>query len=97
MNPTFGVGLRKHIFKYNNDNTIAMIKNDIINQLKLWEPRVIAEKTEVARSGASSQSGDILAETSQHMNKLNLTVVLTTIYGTTATVEITDNDISKIV
>jgi len=91
MNPRFGLGLRRYMFQYNNDNTIAMIKDKLVEQLRMWEPRVIPEKTEVVRSAENSGlSGNAI-----NNNNLSLTVTLTTIYGVTGTVEINETDLSN--
>lgn len=95
MTPNFGVGLRKYMFTYNNDNTIAMIKDALIEQLRIWEPRVVAEKTTVTRGrSVGIQSNQ---EYSDHMNKLDLVVKLTTIYGNEVSVEVNENDVSGLV
>ena len=94
MTPNFGVGLRKYMFTYNNDNTIAMIKDALIDQLRIWEPRVVAEKTIVTRG---RNIASIESNISDHMNKLELTVKLTTIYGNEISVEVNENDILGLV
>ena len=76
MNPNFGVGLKKYLFKYNNDNTIAMIRDELIAQLKLWEPNVLADETTITRNPSSL--GNDVTSVSEAMNELNLTVTLKT-------------------
>ena len=76
MNPRYGVGLRKYLFQYNNDNVIAMIKDNIIDQLRLWEPCVDPDKTRVERGLAYTGSA-----VGVNPDVLELTVTLTTIYG----------------
>ena len=80
MNPTFGVGLKRFMFQYNNDNVIAQIRDRLIDQLRLWEPCVEAEKTTVVRGLV--YSGQSAQETAAETNQLNLTVTIYTIYGT---------------
>jgi len=79
-NPTYGVGLKRYMFQYNNANIIAQIKDRIIDQLTLWEPCVDAQKTEVVSgllyTGNSSSATD-------NPNHLKLTVTLHSIYGDT--------------
>ena len=84
MSPTYGVGLKKYLYTYNNDNTIALIKDNIIQQLRLWEPCVIPEKTEVQRG--LLYTGE--AEGMQDPNHLKLTVTLVSKYGDKLTVEV---------
>lgn len=48
MNPEFGVGLKRHIWQYNNSNQEAIIKDRIIDQLRIHEPCVDAEQTRIA-------------------------------------------------
>lgn len=84
--PTFGVGLKRYLFQYNNDNTRAMIKDRIVNQLDLFEPCVDAQGTEFIDSLPFTGSGDNV----QNYNKLELTVGLKTIFGDTVAVNMTD-------
>ena len=76
MVPNFGLGLRKYMFTYNNDNTIALIRDKLIEQLRLWEPSVIPEETKVER-GLQYTGGDT-EESAVDINHLKLTVTLTT-------------------
>jgi len=84
MNPTYGVGLKKYMFQYNNENTIAIIKDNIIQQLRLWEPCVIADETVV--TPGLLFSGD--SDPHQDYNHLKLTVILRSKYGEELTVEV---------
>jgi len=83
MSPTYGVGLKKYLFTYNTDNTLAMIKDNIIEQLRLWEPCVIPEQTEVQKGLLFSGDTD-----ATDVNHAKLTVVLKSKYGDTLTVEV---------
>jgi len=85
MNLTYGVGLKRHLFKYNNENERALIKDRIIEQLKLWEPCVDAEKT--VFSDGLLYTGDPNT-IGQDSNQLNLTITLITTYGDTLTVDL---------
>ena len=95
--PRFGVGLRKHIFKYNNDNVIALIKDDLIEQLRMWEPGVIPEETTVERSGNNHPDPNNLEVTSKEMNTLELYISVKTIYLQTVDLTITSADFESIV
>lgn len=88
MEPSFGVGLRKYVFQYNNDNVLAQIKDKIIEQLTLWEPCVEPEATEVTRG--LEYTGDI--DRQDNLNILMLTVKLKSIYGQSITVDIHQSD-----
>lgn len=90
MNPSYGVGLRRHLFKYNTDNEVAIIKDRIIEQLRIWEPCVNPDATKVERGlkytgmTDSDQVGDI--------NHLKLTVTLETIYGDQLSITLDNSD-----
>ena len=87
MNPTFGVGLKRFMFQYNNENVIAQIKDRLVDQLRMWEPCVDAEKTTVVRGLIYSGESPLVSATES--NSLNLTVTVYTIYG--AKLDITIN------
>lgn len=87
MNPTYGVGLKRHLFKYNTENERAIIKDRIVQQLKLWEPEVDADKTEFA--DGLLYTGD-QNSIKQDYNQLNMTITLRTIYGDTLTVDLSE-------
>ena len=95
MTPNFGVGLRKHLFKYNNDNVIALIRDELIDQLRLWEPGVIPEETTVVRGLQYSEDASSAKTISEKMNTLNLTITLTTRYMQQVSFQLTDEDISN--
>lgn len=86
--PTFGVGLKRYLFQYNNENTKAMMKDRMVDQLRLFEPCCDAAATEFADGLLFSGSNDTI--TSQPFNRLEMTAALRTIYGDTAKVDITD-------
>lgn len=95
MNPTFGVGLRKYMFTYNNDNTIAHIKEELIEQLKLWEPAVIPEETRVEPGLQYTADPAEPLKALNRSNQLLLTITLTTAYMKQVTVNIMSNDLQK--
>lgn len=96
LSPNFGVGLKKYMFSYNNDNTIALIRDKLVEQLKMWEPAVIADKTEVTR-GLNYSKGYDSTDVELRANKLELTVTLTTSYMQVASFSLTDADLEGIV
>lgn len=73
--PDFGAGLKRYLWQYNTVNTSAMIKDRITQQLRKYEPCVIADKTSFA-------DGLIFSEGQENAlyNELNMTVGLHTIY-----------------
>lgn len=95
MNPNFGVGLKKYMFTYNNDNTIALIRDKLVEQLMLWEPAVIPEQTKITRGntyteGVTSETVDL------NLNTLKITVTLTTSYMQVISFDVTGQDILKL-
>jgi len=94
MTPNFGVGLKRFMFQYNGDNNIAMIKDALVEQLRLWEPSVVPEDTVVSSGLNYSQANDGSISAS-NPNTLNLTVTLKTKYGQSLSFNVTDNDLNK--
>ena len=84
--PTFGVGLKKYLFQYNNDNVKAMIQDRIKDQLRLFEPCCDAEGTEFTDGLILSGHTD----TTHDFNKLEKSVGLKTVFGDVATVNMSD-------
>ena len=84
-NLEFGLGLRRHLWQYNTDNQIAIIKDRLVEQLKLHEPCVDAEKTQIVK-GLLFTGTD--ASVNQQYNSLNVTVSVVTIFGDTLEVNV---------
>lgn len=84
-NPDFGVGLRRHLWKYNNEAERGLVKDSIIAQLRLHEPCVEPDKTQF-------YDGLLFSENSQASavdgNTLSLTVGLQTIFKEVAQVDL---------
>lgn len=95
--PQFGVGLRKHIFKYNNDNVIALIQDELIEQLRLWEPGVIPEETTVKRGPNHQWDPNNLQTTSAEMNTLELLISVKTVYLQTVDLVINNSDLESFI
>lgn len=91
MNPTFGVGLKRHLFKYNTDNEVAIIKDRIIEKLKIFEPSVNADATKVERGlkYTGQTESDLVGD---DLNHLKLTVTLETIYGEQLVIDLDERD-----
>ena len=88
-NPTFGVGLKRFLFQYNNDNTRAMIKDRMIAQLKAHEPCVYSEQTTFADGLLFTDRNNV--DIQANWNKLDMTVGLCTIYDDTLEINLNDN------
>lgn len=78
-NPNFGLGLKEHLWKYNNGNEQEIIKDKLIHQLRLHEPCVIPEDTQLI--DGLLYSGTSTNQHQQDYNSLKLTAVLSTVYG----------------
>ena len=73
--PDFGVGLKRYLWQYNTANTSALIQDRIVQQLRKYEPCVIADSTSFADGLVFSP------DTVQSMyNELKMTVGLHTIF-----------------
>lgn len=84
-NPNFGVGLKRHLWKYNTDNEKAIIHDRIVEQLRLHEPCCIPNETQFA-DGLLFTGGDGYPELDP--NRLKMTVSIQTVFGDTASVEL---------
>ena len=91
MVPNFGVGLKKFMFRYKGDNTAAMVKDALIEQLRLWEPSVIPEDTVVSQGLEYSRSGTVSSNTP---DTFELTITLKTRYGQELTFGISQEDLN---
>lgn len=88
-NPTFGVGLRKHLWQYNNENRKAIVQKNIVEQLRLHEPCSVPDETKFVDDlvfTGSAQPVDRLDK----LNALEMTVAVMTKFGDT--VEVTTNE-----
>lgn len=88
-NPTFGVGLKRYLFQYNQLNTFAMIQDRIVAQLREHEPCVDADQTTFSKGLISEENTkDIFSNTIEDINHLKMTVGLKTIYKEEVEVEL---------
>lgn len=92
MNPQYGVGLKRFLFQYNNDNVVAQIKDRLIDQLRLWEPCVDADKTSVVRGLV--YSGESPYEAASDANHLKLTITIYTVFGTELNISVNGDQIT---
>lgn len=76
----FGVGLKRYLGTYNNDNTLKEIQDRIANKLRMYEPCVDVDKS-LSSQGLlySGSNSDHIVQTN---DDLELTIALSTIYGT---------------
>lgn len=77
-NPDFGVGLKRHLWHYNNEAEKGLIKDRITAQLRLYEPCVYPEQTKY--SDGLLFSGESIPTVLQENNTLAMTVALQTVY-----------------
>lgn len=73
-NPDFGVGLKRHLWHYNNNNERAILKDRITAQLRLHEPSVYPDKT------TYSDALTVTEATTPEHNTMSLTVALQTVF-----------------
>ena len=92
--PLQGVGLKRHLFKYNNDNEKAIIKDRIVEQLRIHEPQCNADHTQF--SDGLLFTGTPQAEVAQNYNKLEMTVSIETKFDSTVTLNYEDLTFSSI-
>lgn len=76
--PEFGVGLKRHLWHYNNASERGLLKDRITAQLRMHEPCVIPDKTQYSDGllFSSPTSTNVL----QDHNTLAMTVALQTVY-----------------
>lgn len=75
--PEFGVGLKRHLWHYNNAAEKGLLKDRITDQLRIHEPCVYAEKTQYSDGLLFTEQSNTVLE--QH-NTLSMTVALQTVY-----------------
>lgn len=85
-NPNFGVGLKRHLWKYNNDAERGLVKDSITEQLRLHEPCVYPEKTQYY--DGLLFSGNETSNPALDGNTLALTVTLHTVFEEEAKVSL---------
>lgn len=83
--PNQGVGLKRHLWHYNNENEKSVLKNRIIDQLRIHEPYCNPDHTKFADGNLFT--GSKTSEYSQNYNSLELTVGVETVFGATVEIE----------
>lgn len=86
-NPDFGVGLRRHLFKYNTENEKAIIKDRIVEQLRLHEPDVVPDKTQFTDGLVFTGNPNSLSSATD-ANEINMTVAMLTTFGKELTLDL---------
>ena len=89
-NPDFGVGLQRHMWKYNNEAERGLVKDRITEQLRLHEPCVYPEKTQYT-DGLLFSEADV-QNSATNANRLALTVALQTVFKEEAKVELNSEE-----
>lgn len=86
--PEFGVGLKRHMFQYNTENEKAVIRDRIVNQLRLNEPCAIADETKFADGLMFTGNGESEISMLDKTEKLKMTCSVACNFGGTADVTI---------
>lgn len=89
--PDFGVGLRRHMYKYNTENEKALIVDRTKKQLKLHEPYCISEETDWADGLLFTGSKD--DDHKLKPDELDMTIAVVTTFSDKITITIGANDI----
>ena len=91
-NPDFGVGLKRHLWHYNNEAERGLVKDRITQQLRQHEPCVYPEQTKYSDGLLFSQSQSDNA--ALNGNALELTVIMQTVFKEEARVTL-NTDVSE--
>lgn len=86
--PNFGVGLNRHLFKYNTENEKAIIRDRIAESLRINEPCVDPDSTQFA--DGLLFTGNNQEDYSQQYNEMKLTIAITTNYQEDLEVSLND-------
>lgn len=78
--PNQGVGLKRHLWHYNNENERAIIKDRIRDQLRLHEPQCDPDRTEFSDGNIFTGSSEDVS--TMKYNNLELTIAIHTVFGT---------------
>ncbi len=93
--PTFGVGLKRYLWQYNTENTKAIIKDRIVQQLRDREPAVDPDATAFSDGLLYTGTPESVDDPIVEMNQLKMTVTLRTIYKDEVTVELNSSDVQR--
>lgn len=87
-NPNFGVGLKRHLWQYKNENEIALIRDRIKAQLLIHEPCVDSEKSQFTPGLLFTGSESELS--GREHDRVKMTVGLRTIYNDQVEVDLSE-------
>lgn len=90
-NPDFGVGLRRHLWKYNNEAERGVVKDRITEQLRKYEPCVYPEQTKYY-DGLLFTGNDDPQNAALNNNTLSMTVALQTVFKKEVSVELNTSE-----
>lgn len=90
--PNQGVGLKRHLFHYNNENERAIIRDRIIEQLRLHEPQCVPDNTQFSDGLLFTGTPD---EVTQEYNRLDMTVAIQTVFGTSVNLTLDINQLEN--
>lgn len=78
-NPDFGVGLKRHLWKYNTETERALIRDRTEDQLRLHEPYSVPEETQWANG--LLYTGEDNKDPIQKVNDLEMTLGIKTTFN----------------
>ena len=55
MRPDFGCGIERYLFEGNDDTTLHLIEAEIMDAIRMWEPRVHEVEVRVDRDAANTE------------------------------------------
>ena len=90
--PEFGLGLARHMWKYNNENEKSIILDRLKEQLRLYEPYVNPDET--TYSNGLLFTGSTPDYEAAKANELEMTVALSTTFAENVSVTVGTEDIS---
>lgn len=90
--PEFGLGLARHMWKYNNENEKSIILDRLKEQLRLYEPYVNPDET--TYSNGLLFTGSTPDYEATKANELEMTVALSTTFAENVSVTVGTEDIS---
>jgi len=91
--PTFGVGLKRYLWQYNTENTVAIIHDRIKDQLREREPCVEADRT--VFSDGLLYTGTVTDNKTMEYNQLKMTIGLKTTYEDEISLDLNSEDLQK--
>jgi hypothetical protein len=86
-NPRFGVGLKRHLWKYNTINEKTLIQDRIKDQLNIYEPCCDADKTVFSEGLLTNTAAE-----QKDLNALKMTVGIQTVYGDALSLSLNENE-----